>query len=216
MAAVNVTNINVLDNPAPFTHGFSFEITFECVSPLADGTCTGAVCGCSMKQIATRPPPLFWVSNGASENKNDLECIRSSLRRHRDGGGIDIERIIAWSDDGRVDKWRLRAPSGTRCRYGVVACERSANRVAKRAACIAKRIMLHMTMSYHDASAQTAARNVRPSHLLGSLARFLYRRIGHRSATDCSPCPMQTWNGKLFMWAPPPAKRTTRSWTTCL
>ena len=35
MASVNVTNIVVLDNPAPFTNPLQFEITFECVRELS-------------------------------------------------------------------------------------------------------------------------------------------------------------------------------------
>ena len=34
--AVNVTNIAVLNNPTAFTNPFQFEITFECLNPLAD------------------------------------------------------------------------------------------------------------------------------------------------------------------------------------
>ena len=37
MALVNITNVTVLDNPAPFTNQFSFEVTFECIQELADG-----------------------------------------------------------------------------------------------------------------------------------------------------------------------------------
>lgn len=36
MALVNVVNMAVLDNPAPFLSPFSFEVTFECLQPLAD------------------------------------------------------------------------------------------------------------------------------------------------------------------------------------
>lgn len=36
MALVNVVNMVVLDNPAPFLSPFSFEITFECLQPLGD------------------------------------------------------------------------------------------------------------------------------------------------------------------------------------
>lgn len=36
MALVNVVNMAVLDNPAPFLSPFSFEITFECLQPLSD------------------------------------------------------------------------------------------------------------------------------------------------------------------------------------
>ena len=41
MALVNILNVEVLDNPAPFCNPFQFEITFECVAPLEDGMCSG-------------------------------------------------------------------------------------------------------------------------------------------------------------------------------
>jgi len=37
MALVSVTNVEVLDNPAQFLANFRFEITFECIAPLANG-----------------------------------------------------------------------------------------------------------------------------------------------------------------------------------
>ena len=37
MAAVNVLNINVLDNPCAFTNPLQFEVTFECLAKLTDG-----------------------------------------------------------------------------------------------------------------------------------------------------------------------------------
>lgn len=36
MALVSVTNVEVLDNPAQFLANFRFEITFECIAPLAN------------------------------------------------------------------------------------------------------------------------------------------------------------------------------------
>eukprot|EP00040_Diaphanoeca_grandis_P021488 m.114527 g.114527 ORF g.114527 m.114527 type:complete len:166 (-) comp28358_c0_seq1:164-661(-) len=36
MSLVTVTNVDVLDNPAKFTAPFRFEITFECISELAE------------------------------------------------------------------------------------------------------------------------------------------------------------------------------------
>lgn len=42
MALVNVTNINVLDNPAPSLNPFQFEITFECLQQLESGTSASA------------------------------------------------------------------------------------------------------------------------------------------------------------------------------
>lgn len=37
MASVNVTAVNVLDNPAPYTNPLQFEIHYECLNDLADG-----------------------------------------------------------------------------------------------------------------------------------------------------------------------------------
>ncbi|XP_047309137.1 probable histone chaperone ASF1A [Impatiens glandulifera] len=36
MSAVNITNVTVLDNPAPFLHPFQFEISYECLVSLKD------------------------------------------------------------------------------------------------------------------------------------------------------------------------------------
>ncbi|XP_002528058.2 probable histone chaperone ASF1A [Ricinus communis] len=36
MSAVNITNVTVLDNPAPFLSPFQFEISYECLTPLKD------------------------------------------------------------------------------------------------------------------------------------------------------------------------------------
>ncbi|KAL7110654.1 hypothetical protein ACP275_05G039400 [Erythranthe tilingii] len=36
MSAVNLKNVAVLDNPAPFVSPFQFEISYECLSPLKD------------------------------------------------------------------------------------------------------------------------------------------------------------------------------------
>ncbi|KAH8483266.1 hypothetical protein H0E87_027881 [Populus deltoides] len=36
MSAVNLTNVTVLDNPAPFPSPFQFEISYECLTPLKD------------------------------------------------------------------------------------------------------------------------------------------------------------------------------------
>lgn len=36
MACVNIINVGVLDNPAPFMNPFQFEIQFECIAPLDD------------------------------------------------------------------------------------------------------------------------------------------------------------------------------------
>src|ERR1700722_4573843 len=33
MALINVTDVKVLDNPAPFSSPFQFEVTFECYPP---------------------------------------------------------------------------------------------------------------------------------------------------------------------------------------
>ncbi|OMJ73210.1 hypothetical protein SteCoe_28155 [Stentor coeruleus] len=36
MAAINVTNVRVLNNPTSFLESFRFEITFECLTPLQE------------------------------------------------------------------------------------------------------------------------------------------------------------------------------------
>ncbi|XP_073281082.1 histone chaperone ASF1B-like isoform X2 [Primulina huaijiensis] len=38
MSAVNIKDVTVLDNPAPFLDPFQFEITYECLTPLKDGS----------------------------------------------------------------------------------------------------------------------------------------------------------------------------------
>lgn len=38
MAKVQVLNVAVLDNPSPFGNPFQFEITFECMEDLPEGT----------------------------------------------------------------------------------------------------------------------------------------------------------------------------------
>jgi len=40
MAYIDVKNVVVLDNPAPFLAPFRFEITFDCTGQLNDGTTT--------------------------------------------------------------------------------------------------------------------------------------------------------------------------------
>ncbi|KAF8113633.1 hypothetical protein N665_0047s0039 [Sinapis alba] len=36
MSAINITNVSVLDNPAPFVRPFQFEISYECLTSLQD------------------------------------------------------------------------------------------------------------------------------------------------------------------------------------
>jgi histone chaperone ASF1 len=38
MSSVNITNVHVLDNPAKWPTPLQFEITFECLTPLQEGT----------------------------------------------------------------------------------------------------------------------------------------------------------------------------------
>jgi histone chaperone ASF1 len=40
MAYVNLLNVTVMNNPAPFTSPFQFEITFECLKELKEGMST--------------------------------------------------------------------------------------------------------------------------------------------------------------------------------
>lgn len=36
MSSINITNVTVLDNPAPFVNPFQFEISYECLTSLKD------------------------------------------------------------------------------------------------------------------------------------------------------------------------------------
>jgi histone chaperone ASF1 len=38
MAKVQLCNVVVLDNPSPFLNPFQFELTFECIEELKEGT----------------------------------------------------------------------------------------------------------------------------------------------------------------------------------
>lgn len=38
MSLVNILSIQVLDNPSRFTNPFQFEIAFECIAPLQEGS----------------------------------------------------------------------------------------------------------------------------------------------------------------------------------
>ena len=49
MALVNVANMVVLDNPAPFGNPLQFEITFECLQALEDGKVLNKVTLCCIK-----------------------------------------------------------------------------------------------------------------------------------------------------------------------
>jgi len=42
MSAVNITNVAVLDNPTAFLNPFQFEISYECLVPLDDGTASAS------------------------------------------------------------------------------------------------------------------------------------------------------------------------------
>jgi hypothetical protein len=37
MSLVNILNVQVLDNPAPFQNPIQLEVTFECIQQLEDG-----------------------------------------------------------------------------------------------------------------------------------------------------------------------------------
>ena len=39
MTAINVTSVNVLDNPSKVTNPLQFEIQYNCLYDLADGAC---------------------------------------------------------------------------------------------------------------------------------------------------------------------------------
>ena len=43
MAKVNIVNVVVLDNPSPFLNPFQFEITFEALEDLSEGSLPAGV-----------------------------------------------------------------------------------------------------------------------------------------------------------------------------
>ena len=44
MAKVNIVNVVVLDNPSPFLNPFQFEITFEALEDLSEGSYLPVLC----------------------------------------------------------------------------------------------------------------------------------------------------------------------------
>lgn len=45
MAAISITSVVVLDNPAPFTNPLQFEIQYECSYALEEGELFSITCG---------------------------------------------------------------------------------------------------------------------------------------------------------------------------
>lgn len=43
MTAINVTSVNVLDNPSKVTNPLQFEIQYDCLYDLSDGMCRCSV-----------------------------------------------------------------------------------------------------------------------------------------------------------------------------
>lgn len=43
MTAINVTSVNVLDNPSKVTNPLQFEIQYDCLYDLSDGMCCCSV-----------------------------------------------------------------------------------------------------------------------------------------------------------------------------
>lgn len=46
MAKVQISNVEVLDNPSAFFNPFQFQITFDCIENLSDGKLTDNVLYC--------------------------------------------------------------------------------------------------------------------------------------------------------------------------
>lgn len=67
MSLVNVSNITVNNNPAAFTAPFSFDITFECISPIEEdlefkiiyvGSANNAQCDQELESVLVGPVPV--------------------------------------------------------------------------------------------------------------------------------------------------------------
>ncbi|KAJ8426797.1 hypothetical protein Cgig2_007852 [Carnegiea gigantea] len=74
MSAVNITNVTILDNPAPFLSPFQFEISYECLVPLKDVE--------PSKSMLTRPVPnLEWklIYVGSAEDETYDQLLESVL-----------------------------------------------------------------------------------------------------------------------------------------
>lgn len=55
MSLINVTNVEILDNPTKFTNPFQFEITFECLPPgVQDGENTAGTGVCRQRRASIR------------------------------------------------------------------------------------------------------------------------------------------------------------------
>lgn len=51
MAVVNVTSVNILNNPSPFSEPFQFEIQYECLAALEHGK--SHVMPCNISDVCT-------------------------------------------------------------------------------------------------------------------------------------------------------------------
>lgn len=86
MAKVQLCNITVMDNPSPFLNPFQFEITFECIEELREGTVET-----NAESVSGSLTTLF-----RSGMENDLRGIGRE-RRVRPGLGLGF----CWSDTRR-------------------------------------------------------------------------------------------------------------------
>ena len=73
MSAVNITNVAVLDNPTAFLNPFQFEISYECLVPLNDGT--------------DRLPSFFFSPRDAWRRAR-VSCVVRSVGVALDAAGI--------------------------------------------------------------------------------------------------------------------------------
>lgn len=60
MSFVNVTKVDVLDNPAKFTDPFKFDISFECGTVLKEGTYLFIIFNLALTLFPFRDSDLEW------------------------------------------------------------------------------------------------------------------------------------------------------------
>lgn len=86
MSAVNITNVAVLDNPSPFLSPFQFEISYECLATLNDGTISllsaisASVASLRPSKLAFHEASFFFFFSFAGRANSCDDCWKDSER----------------------------------------------------------------------------------------------------------------------------------------
>mmetsp|Transcript_12846 Transcript_12846/g.31201 ORF Transcript_12846/g.31201 Transcript_12846/m.31201 type:complete len:120 (+) Transcript_12846:92-451(+) len=76
MASINVTGVQVLDNPAHFNNPLQFEISFECLSAISDGTWQVSS---HVPFVPLTPLTTAWTSTGFQRRRGTTVGMRSAV-----------------------------------------------------------------------------------------------------------------------------------------